>query len=180
MTTTKSRKNMATKKKRLEDIYYPVPADFNPIGAEKPTPNKEAIKRIIQDTVRLAYSLKPVDRWDSGHSETPQALATSEQMAMAMHLVEALQPTDAIEAALASQFVVTYIRAMKSTSSMGSFTINLDLFKFGHEVLEALQKYRCKGAQQISVQYNVNQGQVVNIKNVKKDERPVTLEGTGT
>jgi hypothetical protein len=55
----------------------------------------------------------------------------------------------------------------------------IELFEFGHQVLEAYQKYRSKGAQQISVQYNVNQGQVVNIKNVGKENQPITLEETG-
>ena len=56
----------------------------------------------------------------------------------------------------------------------------IDLFEFGHKVLESLQKYRSKGAQQISVQYNVNQGQVVNIKNVKPEDSCKILEGEHT
>ena len=91
---------------------------------------------------------------------------------MVMHLIETLQPADAIEAALASQFAITYVRGIEE--SVGH-TIQIDLFEFSHKALETLQKYRSKGAQQISVQYNVNQGQVVNIKNIKKDE-PSTIE----
>jgi len=48
----------------------------------------------------------------------------------------------------------------------------IELFEFGHQVLEAYQKYRSKGAQQISVQYNVNQGHVVNIKMLGKKTNP--------
>jgi len=174
---------MAIKKKTSrnpEDIFFPVPVDFNPIKTEKPAANIGAIKRIIQGTVRLAYSLKSPKLWDySGRPIKPKAVATNDQMETVMHLIEALEPKDAIEAALASQFAITYIRAMESTSDFDTIHLDLDLFEFGHKVLEALQQYRSKGAQQISVQYNVNQGQVVNIKNVKKDEQPATLEGTG-
>ena len=172
---------MTKKKKTLEDVYYPVPQDFSPMKAAKPPDNKDVVRRIIQGTVRLAYSLKPPVQWDfHGNPVKTKAVATIEQMEMVMHLIESLQPTDAIEAALSSQFAVTYIRAMETTSDRGSISINLELFEFGHKVLEALQKYRSKGAQQISVHYNVNQGQVVNIKNIEKDEQPVTLEGSGT
>lgn len=179
MSITKTRNRAVTKKRKTaEDIYYPVPEDFNPIRAERPLNNKEVVKRIIQGAVRLAYSLKPPKPWDyNGNATKLKVEATSEQMEMVMHLVESLQPADAIEAALASQFVVTYIRAMEATSDYGSISIDLELFEFGHQALEALQKYRSRGAQQINVQYNVNQGQVVNIKNVKKDDQPVTLDG---
>ena len=54
----------------------------------------------------------------------------------------------------------------------------IELFEFGHQVLEAYQKYRSKGAQQISVQYNVDQGQAVNIKNVRKEDQSTILEGS--
>lgn len=165
------------KNKNAEDIYYPVPENFNPIRTERPSENKNVVKRIVQSTVRVAYSLKPPGRWDyDGNAIKLKAQATAEQMEMVMHMIESLQPADAIEAALASQFAVTYIRAMEATSDYGSISINLDLFEFGHKVLEALQKYRSRGAQQISVQYNVNQGQVVNIKNLKKDQQTIPLE----
>jgi hypothetical protein len=92
----------------------------------------------------------------------PKVVATSDQVEMVMHLIESLQPADAIEAALASQFAITYIRGMDAAEE---YSVPIDLFEFGHKVLEALQKY------------HVNQGQVVNIKNVKPENQPVTLEG---
>lgn len=167
-----------TKKKRLEDIYYPVPRDFGLTRVGKAPENKEVIRRIIQGTVRAAYQLKNPDKWDyHGNPVKPTSVATNEQMGMVMHLIESLHPADAIEAALASQFAITYIRGIEAKSGYGGeYPLNLELFEFGHKVLEALQKYRSKGAQQISVQYNVNQGQVVNIKNVEKSDQPVTIE----
>lgn len=161
------------KKKTLEDVYYPVPQDFNPIRSDRPPDNKDVVKSIIQGAVRIAYSLKPPAQWDyHGNQVEPEAVATNEQMEMVMHLIESLQPVDAIEAALASQFAITYVRAMEAKSDFESVSLNLDLFEFGHRVLEALQKYRSRGAQQINVQYNVNRGQVVNIKTGEKNERP--------
>lgn len=100
---------------------------------------------------------------------------------MIVHLIESLQPLDAIEAALASQFAITYIRGLEESSKeYSNCSTMMELFEFGHQVLEAYQKYRSKGAQQISVQYNVNQGQVVNIKNIGKENQPIILEDAGT
>jgi len=166
---------MAIKKKIPEDVYYPVPRDLNLIRAGRPIDNREVVRRIVQGAVKSAYRLKNPTPWDySGRSVKMKAVATNEQVEMVVHLIESLQPTDAIEAALASQFAITYIRGIEAAED---YSVPLDLFEFGHKVLEALQKYRSKGAQQISVQYNVNQGQVVNIKNVKASGQPITLEG---
>jgi hypothetical protein len=168
-----------TKKKNLEDIYYPVPQNFCSTQTEKPPLNREVIKQIIQGAIKGAYRLKNPSPYDyHGNPIRAKAVATQEQINMVVHLIEALQPSDAIEAALASQFAITYIRGLEESSkdySNGSTMIGF--FEFGHQVLEAYQKYRNKGAQQISVQYNVNQGQVVNIKNVRKENQPITLEG---
>lgn len=167
------------KKKNLDDIYYPVPKDVCLRQTEKPPLNGELIKLIVKGSLKGAYSLKDPQAWDyNGNPVKAKAVATEDQVNMTVQLIEALQPSDAIEAALASQFVITYIRGLEA--SMGTYANDsriMELFSFGHEVLEAFQKYRSKGAQQISVQYNVNQGQVVNIKNVRKEEQPIILEG---
>jgi len=165
------------KKKNLEDIYYPVPQNVNPISSKPPLKN-EIIKRIIQGAVKGAYRLKNPSGWDyQGNPVRAKPVATQEQMEMITNLIESLQPTDAIEAALASQFAITYIRGMEESSKdYSNASSMIELFEFGHQVLEAYQKYRSKGAQQISVQYNVNQGHVVNIKNVGKENQPITLE----
>lgn len=168
------------KSKNLEDIYYPVPQDFCLTQSEKPPINREVIRHIIQGAVKGAYRLKnPSLHNYHGNPIRAKAVANQDQIDMVVHLIESLQPSDAIEAALASQFAITYIRGLEESSkdySNGSTMIGF--FEFGHQVLEAYQKYRSKGAQQISVQYNVNQGQVVNIKNVRKEDQPITLEGS--
>jgi hypothetical protein len=64
---------------------------------------------------------------------------------------------------------------------MKEFTKNsiksaLSLFEHSHKALDTLQKYRNKGQQQINVQYNVNQGQVVNIKQTIDEIKPEILD----
>lgn len=164
------------KKKNLEDIYYPVPKDYCPMVIDKPPINSDVIRKIIQGTVKGAFGLKDPS---TPYYEKPkyEAVATEDQINMVMHLIESLQPKDAIEAALASQFAITYIRGLNDSSGgFGKFSTTLQLFEFSHQVLEALQKYRSKGAQMISVNYNHNQGQINNINVNKKDDLKDTIE----
>lgn len=168
---------MAKKKnKDLEEIYYPVPANFSIESKSKPTMNNDVIRQIIKGAVKGAYKLKTPSDYDLKYGDAkgskPKAIATQEQMDMIIHLIESLQPTDAIEAALASQFAITYIRGLEESSKnySNNTPVMIDLFKFGHQVLETITKYRTKGTQLISVNYNHNQGQINNIKVFEKDK----------
>lgn len=172
---------MAKKKdKDLESIYYPVPINFTLDKPDKPKTNNAVIRQIIKGAVKGAYKLKNPSQYDyQGYAVKPKAVATQEQMEMVIHLIESLQPADAIEAALASQFAITYIRGLEESSKEYSNNSSMiDLFEFGHQVLETLTRYRTKGAQLISVNYNHNQGQINNIKIVEGEKQPETIEVT--
>lgn len=166
------------KKKNLEDIYYPIPQNRGLAVSEKPPIDKEVIKLIIQGAVKGAYRLKNPASWDyHGKPIKAKAVATQEQINMIVHLIESLEPTNAIEAALASQFAITYIRGMEESIDTYKNTESImSLFEFGHKVLETLQRYRTKGAQLINVQYNHNSGQINNIKIVEESDPQTTIE----
>ncbi len=166
------------KKKNLEDIYYPVPASFALEKPDKPKVNNDVIKQIIRGAVKGAFELKNPREYDyQGNKIKPAAVATQEQMETVIHLIESLQPADAIEAALASQFAITYIRGLEESSKdYSNDSSMLELFSFGHQVLETLTKYRTKGAQLISVNYNHNQGQINNIKIVENGKQSESIE----
>ena len=166
-----------TKKKNLEEVYYPVPAEFNLEKSNKTPINNAVIRQIIKGAVKGAYKLKNPSQYDyKGYPVKPKAVATQEQIDMVIHLIESLQPRDAIEAALASQFAITYIRGLEDSAKEHSSNSMMDLFEFGHKVLETLTKYRTKGAQIISVNYNHNQGQINNIKIVERTLQPEIIE----
>jgi hypothetical protein len=168
------------KKKNLEDIYYPVPAHFTLEKPNKPPIDNSVIKQIIKGAVKGAYKLKNPSDYDLKYGYAkgkPKAIATQEQMDTVIHLIEALQPVDAIEAALASQFVITYIRGLEeATKDYSNSSCMMELFEFGHQALEAINRYRTKGAQLISVNYNHNQGQINNIKIVDAEKQHATIE----
>ncbi|MEI8366659.1 MAG: hypothetical protein WCF65_09620 [Parachlamydiaceae bacterium] len=168
-------------KNTREELAFPVPVIPKMGALEKPRENPNVIKSIIRGAIQGAYQLKTPSEPSSyspdyGKEQAP--LISEEQIQIVTHLIESLQPTDAIEAALASQFVITYIRGLKT--AQGSYPVDLNstiqLFEFGHQVLETLTKYRIKGAQLINVQYNHNQGQINNIKVVEQVNREETIE----
>jgi hypothetical protein len=166
------------KNKTLEDQFFPVATIPRLNQPAKPAENPTVIKKIIQGAIQGAYQRKLPSDYDIKYGNLPKTLASKEEIEFVTHLIESLQPADAIEAALASQFAITFIRGLKR--SQGEYPVDLNstlqLFEFGHHVLEALQKYRTKGAQLIQVQYNHNQGQINNFKVVKKDNPQTTIE----
>lgn len=171
---------MAKKKKRtIEEMAFPIAKIPTFAQPTRPAENPNVIRQIILGAIQGAYHLKtPIEpspcSYNYGKKQPP--LVTQDQIQFVTHLIESLQPTDAIEAALASQFVISYIRGLDA--STGSYSIDhiIRCFEFGHQVIETLTKYRTKGAQQIQVNYNHNQGQINNIKVVEKEDLQPIIE----
>jgi hypothetical protein len=103
-------------------------------------------------------------------------LVSNDKIDMVTALIQSLQPTNAVEAALAVQFTSTHIQGIKELQSRHSRDA-MQLLAFSQNTLESLYRYRNKGMQQINVQYNVNQGQVVNIKNLKANSKKQGVQG---
>ncbi len=173
------------KKKKITDICFPVPQNFSLATTNVPATidSNETVKKcLFQQTIKIAYQISiPYDFTSSYNPEKPYQLATEEQIEMVASLFQAIRPQDAVEAALAQQFIIVHLQAIKSAAG-GMNEKDIKQFELTHQILETLQKYRSKGAQQISVQY-VHQGQIVNdpVVNIKtgrkKELKPVTIEG---
>jgi hypothetical protein len=117
----------------------------------------------------------PPGPWHPDFGKKPKPLVSEEQVLQVTSLLQAINPKDALESALAAQFVACHI------SGMDDFIRNstkwaVMLFDHSHKALDALHKYRNKGQQQMTVQYNVNKGQVVNIKQMKEEIKPEIQE----
>lgn len=166
--------NIETVISEYEDQAYPLATLPSLSKPAKPAECKTTIKKIILATVQGAYEKKRPTTFDINCGRRSFPFITEEQTQVVVHMIEALQPADAIEAALASQFVISYMQGLKEAPEHSQKM--MELFRFGHEVLDTLTKFRAKGAQQISVNYNHNQAQINNISVVEK-ERPIeTIE----
>ena len=149
----------------LEDIFYPIPKDTT-LSLPASTELKERLgTQFIRQALKASYRVTEPTAFDLKYHGPAKALVTNEQIELVTNLLGSLEPRDSIETALAVQFTVTYIHGMKAIQVYGDEKKALALLAFGHQALDMLQKYRNRGAQQINVQYNVNQGQIVNVKN---------------
>ena len=175
------------KKKNIEDVCFPVPQNLSlstPTNVPATIESNEPVKKhLFQQTLQTAYLISiPYNFTSTYNREKPYQLVTEEQIATVVSLFQALQPQDAIEAALAQQFIIIHLQAIDS-AKRGIGEIDIKKLGLTHQILETLQKYRSKGAQQISVQY-VHQGQIVNdqvvnvkAKQKKEEVNPITIEG---
>lgn len=163
------------KKKSIEDRFFPVATVPRLNQPSKPAENQMIIKKIIQGAIQGAYQIKTPSDYDLQYRNLPKTLASEEQIQFVTYLIESLQPQDAIEATLASQYVISYLRGLDASPN-GDIDDILPWFEFGHQVFETLTKYKTKGAQLINVQYNHNQGQINNYKVVEKSNDQSTIE----
>lgn len=159
------------RKKSLQDQYFPVTAVPRLNQSVKPAENPNVIRKIIQGAIQAAFQLPLPSSYDLKYKKEtiPKTLASKEQIEFVTHLIESLQPADAIEACLASQFAISYIRGIEESINDDKSNPLL-WFEFGHQVLETLTKFRTKGAQLINVQYNHNQGEINHIKIIESKQ----------
>jgi hypothetical protein len=164
--------------KELIDICFPVPQNFS-LSVPAKIDTKENVKRyIFQQTIRAAYLKKiPYDFTSEYKPKKPYQLVSDEEIENVVSLFQAIGPQDALEMALAQQFIVTHIQAIDSASgNYGMSEKDMKKFELTHKILETLMKYRCKGAQQIQVNYNHNQGQINNIRVMESDKSEEPIE----
>jgi hypothetical protein len=163
--------------KNVFDISLPIPKGFslsNPQPTQPMGPDLQ--KQIVRQAIKAAYHISD---WAAKQDDvfTPaKQLASNDEINMVTALMQSLQPTNAVEAALAIQFTSTYIQGIKELQG-GNTRFAMPLLTFSQTTLESIYRYRNKGMQQINVQYNVNQGQVVNIKNLKANSKKQGEQG---
>ncbi len=163
------------KTKSREDMYFPIPKDVSLSQPNDLTSDPKLSKQIVRQTLKAAYRIdtpSPPGPWHPDHGKTPSPLVSEEQVLHVTSLFQAIQPTNAVESALAAQFIACHTYGMREFTK-SSTKWALHLFDNSHKALDTLQKYRNKGQQQINVHYNVNQ---VNIKQAGLDIKPEIID----
>lgn len=162
---------MANHKKELNeeqvlDIRLPIPSNFS-LSSQPPQPLEPKLqKRLLREALKAAYEQNDHAATMIPFTGQIEQLIEDDKIEIVSSLLQSLQPTNSVEAALAIQFIVTHIQGLNSLKA-GNARWGMPLLAFSQTALDSLHRYRNKGMQQINVQYNVNQGQVVNIKNEK-------------
>lgn len=156
--------------RKLTDIDVRLPISQN-LSLSSP-PETQALspvleKHVLRQALKTAYSISDyAAEYPSDDFSPPKQLVSDDNINMVTALMQSLQPKNAVEAALAVQFTSTYTQGIKYLQ-LGQLRWAMPLLAFSQTTLDSLHRYRNKGMQQINVQYNVNQGQVVNIRNLK-------------
>jgi hypothetical protein len=153
------------KRKNPIDKRIPLPANFLIRNTTEMFDSNSLLqKQMLHLAIKATYSIKDYDaEREFSQFSVERQLVPDDKINMVTSLMQSLQPTNAIDAALASQFIAAYINGMKELQN-GHTKSAMSLLAFSQQTLDSLNRYRNKGMQQINVQYNVNQGQVVNIK----------------
>lgn len=171
---------MSRKKKLREDLLFPIPKDISLNQHKSQEDESQFTRQIVRQAIQAAYRKEtptPPGPWHPDYGKKTKPLVSQEDVLNVTSLLQALQPANAIEGVLAAQFVACHINGMREFTKC-SVKWALNLFEHSHRALDALQKYRNKGQQQINVQYNVNQGQVVNIKQGKEGSKSEIIDIT--
>ncbi|GEM_PF-3601109 len=164
--------------KPIIDYRLPLPENSSLCGTINTLESDPILqKQILHLAIQAAYSISDYDvkerSVDWNGRVDIKAKVASDKINLVMSLMQSLQPTNAVEAALAAQFTAMHIRGMEDLTNNNERTA-LQLLAFSQQTLDSFNKYRNKGMQQINVQYNVNKGQVVNIRTEEavSNERP--------
>ena len=162
--------------KDVRDICFPMPQNFS-LSVPAKIDSKENVKRyLFQQTVQTAYKKQIPSNFTSSYNPvSPHQIVTDDEIENVVSLFQAIGPQDALEMALAQQFIITHIQAINAVST-GMNERDIKKFELTHQILETLTKYRCKGAQQIQVNYNHNQGQINNIRVMEPEKQQEPIE----
>lgn len=174
------KKNPITKRVDPEEICFPLPSDLSvPV---MPTTNSALMKHLLRMAMKVAFKKETTyyEEENSWSKERVEQKISDEDVQMVVSLWQSINPQDSVEAALTMQFIVTHLQGIKKFANDNESWKDpnhdhaRDLLSLSHCALEMLQKYRAKGAIQYFVQYNINKGQVVNIRGEDNDTRSIS------
>ena len=72
--------------------------------------------------------------------------------------MQGINPSDVLEAIIAAQITVTHMLGMRklATGHLADQHLGLKMLRFSTDAMQQLQKKRCGGMQNITVNYNYN------------------------
>lgn len=126
-----------------------------------------AAKKLITQAAKAIYGSED-DKDLLDFSTKPQHVITNEELEDICLFMQGIKPSDMLEAILAAQITVTHLLGMRRLA-MGhpaNQHIGLKMIRLSMDSMQQLQKKRCGGMQNVTVNYNYN----------NKGSLPVTVE----
>lgn len=130
-----------------------IPKKLQPIVKAFYAESEEVAKALIVQACKAIYG--DVDDGDFSYKKKKDI--SKEELQGFCALMQSLKPQDAIEALFAAQIVVSHMLGMRKLAKDGSYEeqrIGLKMLRFSNDALGQLQKKRCGGMQNITVNYN--------------------------
>lgn len=134
-----------------------IPKKLDPIVraflAESP---KTAKKLVIQAAKAIYGAEEEKDPLD--FSMKSQHVITNEDIEDICAFMQGIKPSDVLEAIIAAQITVTHMLGMRklATGHLADQHLGLKMLRFSTDAMQQLQKKRCGGMQNITVNYNYN------------------------
>lgn len=139
-----------------------IPKKLDPIVQAFFTESPKAAKKLVIQAAKAIYgSDEEKDFLD--YSTKPQHAITNEDIENICVFMQGIKPNDMLEALIASQITVTHMLGMRklATGNLADQHLGLKMLRFSTDAMQQLQKKRCGGRQNITVNYNYNGTQPV-------------------
>lgn len=134
-----------------------IPKKLDPIVKAFFAESPKAAKKLIIQAAKAIYGAEE-EKDVFGHSMKRQHIITNEDLEEICAFMQGIRPSDALEAIIAAQIVVTHMLGMKKLAT-GHFTdqhLGLKMLRFSADAMQQLQKKRSGAMQNITVNYNYN------------------------
>jgi len=146
----------------MKDVTVPKKLDLivKAFFAESP----KAAKKLLIQAAKAIYG-SDEDEDFCNFSMKQKHIITNEELEDICTLMQGIKPNDMLEALCAAQIVVSHMIGMRKLA-MGHSSeqyLGLKMLRFSLDAMQQLQKKRCGGMQNITVNYNYNGKTVLDI-----------------
>lgn len=117
----------------------------------------KAAKKLVIQAAKAIYGAEE-ERDPCDFSMKRQHEITNEDIEDICTFMQGIKPNDMLEAIIAAQITVTHMLGMRklSTGHIADQHLGLKMLRFSMDAMQQLQKKRCGGMQNITVNYNYN------------------------
>jgi hypothetical protein len=132
-----------------------IPKKLNPIVQAFFAESPQAAKKLVIQAAKAIYGAEE-EREPIDFSMKRQHVITNEDIEDICAFMQGIKPSDALEAIMAAQIVVSHMLGMRKLSSgiAEDQRLGLKMFQFSTEAMWRLQRNRSGGMQNITVNYN--------------------------
>jgi hypothetical protein len=134
-----------------------IPKKLDPIVRAFFSDSPRAAKNLVIQAAKAIYGAEE-ERDLLDYSMKKQHVITNEDIEDICAFMQGIKPIDMLEAIIAAQIVVTHMLGMRKLATGHSIDqhLGLKMLRFSVDAMQQLQKKRCGGLQNITVNYNYN------------------------